>query len=156
MMALTSASSFWKQDISFQMEGCWCPTKRENLLFHPSHMLFVLGLSFRVASLTFQSSGGYLGGMRLKLMAGTPSSGMWRLLCINVPDTYVWWKYSRRGTAASGQLSFRYSIPAATLSTRRKARPPSSSQNCLNSSLSLYTLESPRPWIFLHVLCVRW
>ena len=54
--------------IIFQMCGWWCPTRCVNRLFHPSHWLFVLCVSFIVASNTFQSHGGNLGGVRRRIL----------------------------------------------------------------------------------------
>ena len=49
----TAACFFCSPLISHQTDGCWWPMRLKNLLFHPSHMLFVCGWSLIVALCTF-------------------------------------------------------------------------------------------------------
>ena len=81
--------SFCKFSITVHSEGFACPIKQAKALFHPSQMLFVRACPPIVASCTFQTSRGNLGGTR-RILKGTTSLA---LPCPrtrrNPPDTYV-------------------------------------------------------------------
>jgi len=63
-----TTSSFRMALISTQMDGCLCPTRWVNLLFHPSYWLLVQGSPWIVASHTFHNLGKKCGGTRLAWM----------------------------------------------------------------------------------------
>ena len=66
MLTETSIASFCKQATTVHRDGLAWPTRCLKLLFHDSHLLFVLSLSSIVASCTFHTGGGNLGGILRK------------------------------------------------------------------------------------------
>ena len=119
--------------IAVQTDGCAWPTSCRKPLFQLSHSLLVRCWLFRVASNTFQVTGGNIGGMRRRRTCSpfnTDPVAAGRLIRRAVPFTHVRdvpSKYAINAQSSSescGMLSSRKAMPALT-STGRKARASS-------------------------------
>ena len=133
----TSAASRRSPLISCQTEGCLCPIRVLNMLFHDSAKLLVRDSPLRVAMCWFHTAGGN------KAPVGQP------FLPRRRPFTYVSSKYWTSSSASGWQTFWMQVMPRSTSDGGNRAKASNIPTKLAKLASLLYKLVRPRFWTFL-------